>query len=141
MAKAKATPAPPPKKSRTPGEMVELFIKLRDHKKASDEEYKKSMERVNLAMEKLEAELLQHLIDQDATSLKAATGTVYRTTRVNASVENRAQFLEWLDQTGELDALDVKANKSFMESLLEAGKELPPGVKISAMHTIGVRRS
>ena len=126
---------------QTPAEKVQFYIRLRDHKKASDEEYKKSMERVNAAMDKLEAELLQILIDTGADSLACPNGTVYRNTQVSATVEDREAFLNYVMQNGEFEALDVKANKSFVRNMAEQNGEVPPGVKYTSMHTVGVRRA
>jgi hypothetical protein len=127
--------------TRTPAQMVEFYIKLRDHKRQCDEEYKKSMERVNLAMEKIEGELLTFLKENGSESLRCDSGTVYRKTQDSATVEDRQQFLDHVLQTGDFDALDVKANKTFIKTILEEGKQLPPGVKYTTMHTVGVRRS
>jgi hypothetical protein len=129
-------------KPMTPADMVSHYIRLRDYKKAADEEYKKSMERVNQAMDKLESQLLAHLQETGAQSLACAQGTVYRNTQYSASVESRDTFMEWvLADPERLEALDVKANKTFVKDMANEKGEVPPGVKFTQMHTVGVRRS
>lgn len=131
----------PAKKAATPAQMVEMYVKLRDHKRAAEEAFKSSMERVNLALEKLGNDLLQHLNDAGADSIKAKSGTVYKSTTTNCSVEDRDAFLEYV-QTNELwDALDVKANKTFVKEQMDAGNAIPPGVKVSQFVQVGVRRA
>jgi hypothetical protein len=125
-----------------PAEMVSHFIRLRDYKKAADEEYKKSMVKVNTAMAKLEGQMLAHLNETGGDSLSCPKGTVYRNTMYSASVESRETFLEWVLANPErLEALDVKANKTFVKEFAANSGEVPPGVKFTQMHTVGVRRS
>lgn len=124
----------------TPAEKLKQFLKLRDYKRASDEQYKKAMERVNLAMEKLEAELLHHLNEQEIDNLAVrGVGTVYKTTKVSCSVENPAEFMEWLKAEGQWDALDVKANKTFVQDMMKTGVT-PPGVKVSSVLSLGIQK-
>lgn len=126
----------------TPADMVDAYIRLRDHKKAADDEFKKSMEKVNLAMEKLEGKMLEFLQTSGGDSIKCKAGTVYRNTQYSASVDNRDAFLKWIEETGNSEALDVKANKTFVkEFVTNTGGDIPPGVKFTQMHTVGVRRS
>lgn len=124
---------------KTPAEMVRQYITLRDHKKAADAEFKKSMERVNLAMQRLEGELLQHLQDTGADSLACEAGTVYRNTQNSATVKDVGAFREWVVEHDNWDAVDLRANKVAIQQLLEDGIEVP-GVKFTSVHTVGVRR-
>jgi len=125
----------------TPEEMVRSYVRLRDHKEAADKEFKKSMERVRLGMDKLEAMLLKHLEDTGGTSLRCKdTGTVYIKTRETATVKDREVFLNFIQENEFWDALDARANKPFIkEYMTEQGKEVP-GVKWSAIKQVGIRR-
>lgn len=124
----------------TPAEMVENYIKLRDFKKAAEAEFKKSMERTNLGMEKLEGMMLKHLDEAGATSIACEAGTVYRNTQFSATVEDKQEFREWLLQSGEWEAIDWRANKTYVRQAVEEG-DVIPGVKHTAVFTVGVRRS
>lgn len=129
------------KPAMKPADMVASYIRLRDYKKQADDEYKKSMEKVNQAMEKLEGQMLNHLNESGADSIACGAGTVYRNTQYSASVENRDQFIEWvLAKPERLEALDVKANKTFVKDMASDAGEVPPGVKFTQMATVGVRR-
>lgn len=123
----------------TPREMVEAYIKLRDYKKKADDEFKKSMERVNKGMAVLESKLLAHLHETEANNVKTDDGTVYVITRTSAKVENPEEFLSFCRDSGLWEALDVRANKKFVEEHT-AKAALVPGVKLTSMQTVGVRR-
>lgn len=127
--------------SRTPAEMVDSYIKLRDFKKRAEEELKSSLERVNKAMEVLEGEMLDHLNQTGATSIACAAGTVYRNTQFSATVENRDEYLAHCRENDQWEALDIKANKTFVREYMEHNGSPPPGVKVTQIATVGVRRS
>jgi len=124
----------------TPAEKIAQYIKLRDYKKAAEDEFKKSLERVVEAMRKLEADLLEHLNQTGSDSLAAkGVGTVYRSKRESATVDDPLEFLAWVRDNEQWEALDIRANKTFVAELAEIG-DLPPGVKFSIDQTINVRR-
>jgi hypothetical protein len=116
--------------------MVSNYLRLRDHKKKAQDEFKKSMARVTEGMDKLEAQMLNHLNNTDTKNIPTEEGTAYIIKRFNASVKDRDAFLDWVISNGKWDALDVKANKKYVEDF---GDEVP-GVKVSTLNQIGVRR-
>lgn len=120
-------------------ERVASYIRLRDHKKLADEEFKKSMERVNAAMKKLEAEMLDELNQSGGKSFRSDAGTVYINVKTTATVEDRDVFLQEVIDKEIWDALDVRANKTVVREFADKGVALP-GVKITQVATVGVRR-
>lgn len=125
----------------TPAEKVAAYIKLRDFKKNAEKEFKDSMERPNKAMETLEAALLDELNRSGADSLSCPAGTVYKNMQLNSSIDDRVAFLAWLRANGDWEALDAKANKTFLKEFMEKNGDVPPGVKVSQIATVGIRRS
>lgn len=124
----------------TPAEMVELYIKLRDHKKAAEDEFHNSMERTRLGMEKLESMILAHLNDNGLDNIKCAAGTAYRKTEYSATVKDREAFLKFIQESGLWDLLDARANKKFTREYTEK-VAMVPGVEMSSISNVGVRRS
>jgi hypothetical protein len=125
----------------TPAEKVAAYIKLRDFKKSAEEEFKKSLQRPMEAMDKLEAELLEYLNTSGANSLACDAGTVYKNTQLSATVENREAFMDYIRKHDVWEALDVKANKSFVKDFMEEHGQPLPGLKVSQLATVGIRRS
>lgn len=122
-----------------PQERIDKYVKLRDYKKEADAEFKKSMERVNQAMTKLEGQLAVDLEESGGTSLTGASGTVYFTTKSTASVKDRDEFLRYVFQTKNLELLDVRANKKIVRELGTDGTVVP-GVTYTEIKQVGVRR-
>jgi len=125
----------------TPAERVAAYIRLRDYKKAAEEEFKNSLKRVIDAMEKLEGELLNDLNASGANSLSCDAGTVYKNTQLSATVENREAFREYVVKNNLWEAMDIKANKTFVKEFMEREGAPLPGVKVTQIATVGVRRS
>lgn len=125
----------------TPAERVAAYIRLRDYKKAAEEEFKNSLKRVIDAMEKLEGELLNDLNASGANSLSCDAGTVYKNTQLSATVENREAFREYVVKNDLWEAMDIKANKTFVKEFMEREGAPLPGVKVTQIATVGVRRS
>ncbi len=124
----------------TTAKKVAQYIRLRDYKEAANEEFKKSMVRVNIAMKTLEGELLQELKDMGVDHVGGDTGTVYRTTKMDCTVTDRDAYLNFCAENEDWDALDVKANKAYVRQRLDRGGDLPPGVKVTTYETVGIRR-
>lgn len=120
-------------------ERISNYIRLRAHKKAADGEFKKSMERVNAAMTKLEALLMKDINATGGNSLSGPAGTVYLTTKSTASVKDRDKFLRFVFSTKNLEVLDVRANKAVVRELNVAGTVVP-GVNYTESKVIGVRK-
>ena len=125
----------------TPAERVAAYIRLRDYKKAAEEEFKNSLKRVIDAMEKLESELLNDLNASGANSLSCDAGTVYKNTQLSATVENREAFREYVVKNDLWEAMDIRANKTFVKEFMEREGTPLPGVKVTQIATVGVRRS
>lgn len=125
----------------TPAEQVGAYIRLRDFKKSAEDEFKKSMTKVNTAMDKLEAELLDNLNTTGANSLSCDSGVVYKNTHLSATVENRDVFLTHVRKNELWEALDLKASKTFVKEYMEEHGVSLPGLKVTQVATVGVRRS
>lgn len=123
----------------TPKEMVDNYIKLRDYEKKAKAEFDKSMERVKKGKLKIENALLKHLNETEQNSIASYAGTAYIITRTSASVKDPEAFLSFVRDSGLWEALDVRANKKFVEDQT-AKAAMVPGVKLSSMNTVGVRR-
>src|SRR5690606_7564827 len=107
-------------------------------KKNAETEFKKSMERTNQAMEVLEAQLLDELNTSGANSLSCPSGTVYKTIQMSTSIDDRPAFLAYVRASGEWEALDAKANKTFIKEYMDKNNDVPPGVKVTQLATVGI---
>lgn len=122
------------------GQATELYIKLRDTKAEKDKAHKESLVKLVSAMDRLEAGLLEYLQISGTNSVASDAGTAYKSTQLSATVEDKTAFMSFVKQTEQFEALDIKANKTFVKEYMEDNQEAPPGIKVSQMATIGVQR-
>jgi hypothetical protein len=118
-------------------EKIEAYIRLRNHKKQAKEEFEKSLEKVNAAMEVLENQLLADLNELGSESVRSKSGTVYKRVETSVSVEDKEAFRAFAEEYGP-EIMDVRANKTVVRELTESGVTVP-GVKITSTTLIGVR--
>ena len=124
----------------TPGQATEAYIKLRDKKKERDDAHKDSLKPLVQMMDQIEAGLIEFLNASGSNSIASDHGTAYKAVQVSATVENKETFMAFVRETQQWEALDIKANKTFVKDYMEENEEVPPGVKVSQMQTIGVQR-
>lgn len=124
----------------TPGNATEMYIKLRDTKAEKDKAHKESLVKLVAAMDRIEAGLLEYLNASGANSIASDAGTAYKSEQLSATIEDKAAFMSFVRETEQFEALDIKANKTFVRAYMDENQETPPGVKTSVMQTVGVQR-
>lgn len=129
-----------PKSPPTIEQRIDQYVKLRDTIKDKDDAHKKAMEPYREALEKLNNLMLSHLNTIGADSVKASSGTVYRTTKRSASLEDGDAFMRHVITKEAWELLDRKANVSAVEAYVAENGVLPPGVKMTSTQVVGVRR-
>lgn len=123
------------------GTRIEQYIKLRDLIKERDDAHKQAMQPYREALEKLNGLMLDYLTQIGGDSVKSDAGTVYRTMKRSASLEDPDQFMRHVIGGEHWELLDRKANLSGVEAWVKENGVLPPGVKLTSMQVVGVRRS
>ena len=124
----------------SPAQATDMYIKLRDTKKEKDEAHKLACAKIVAAMDKLEGALLEFLDANGVQNVASAAGTVYKSTQLSATVADKDAFMAFVKDTDQYEALDIKANKTFVKDYLDENQEAPPGVKVSQINTVGVQR-
>jgi hypothetical protein len=127
-------------KSMNTSQLIETYLKLRDHKEKANTEFKKDMERVNQAMEKIENSLLKTLLDTGQTSTTSkGIGTAYIRRATNIKTEDRNALLKYALGERNLDLLDVRPNRTAVKEKIEKGESVP-GVKITQTNLVSIKR-
>ena len=120
---------------------VEQYVKLRDHidklKERHAEELKPFIETQNL----LSGWMLSFLERTGSQSIKTKAGSFYVTTRYSASLADADAFMKHVVSTGQFELLDRRANSTAVKDYIEKNKCPPPGVNMSAVQQVGVRRA
>lgn len=141
---AEATPAPAA--TAAPQQInietrIEQYVKLRDLIKEQDDAHKKKMEPYRNALEQLNSVLLNHLNNVGVDSAKTGAGTVYKTVKRSASLEDADAFMRHVIGGEHWELLERKANVTAVQAFVDENGVLPPGVKWTSTQVVGVRRS
>jgi hypothetical protein len=127
--------------SATVDKRVQQYVEIRDAIKAANEKHEASIQPLVEIQNLLTGWLQQFMETAGADNIKTKHGTCYNSTRYSASLADPEAFMKFVKDTNSYDLLDRKANVTAVKDYVETNKTLPPGVNLSAIKTVGVRRA
>lgn len=119
---------------------IEQYIGLRDKLKVIDEEHENRRKDYVQMMERVSGLIRSFMEANKLENLKTKAGTCYTSTRHTASLADPDAFMKFVIATNRFDLMDRRANATAIKEYVEAEKVLPPGVNLTALQTVGVRR-
>jgi hypothetical protein len=131
---------PPPPPTMTAAQMIEKYILLRDKKKEIDDANKKRLAPYNLALEQLEALLLDTLNQLGGDSIKTDTGTAYKSVLTSVKVNQWSKTLEYIRDNECWELLEARVSKTAVAAVIEESGAPIPGVTISQETSLNIRR-
>ena len=120
-------------------ELINKYIQIRDAKDGAKKIFTAATQRMTDALTKLDGLILKALDNEGLESAPTDFGTAYKKNRTSCSVKDRDEFYNFAVNTGNLEAIDMKANAKVVRELMNDGVDVP-GVKYSESVFIGVRR-
>ncbi len=120
---------------------VEQYIKVRDAIKAANDAHEASIKPLVELQNMLTGWMQNFMETAGADNIKTSSGTCYSSTRYSASLADPEAFMNFIKTTSNYDLLDRKANVTAVRDYVEEHGALPPGVNLSAIKTVGVRRA
>ena len=121
---------------------VKAFLKVRDTLAEYEEEYKKKIKEW-VDLKSLLEGWFNEFLDRagpGVTSIKTEHGTVGKSVRYTASVQDGAEFMQHVINNKEWDLLERRANATAVRAWMEQHQTECPGVRITPMRNITVRR-
>lgn len=120
---------------------IQQYVLLRDKIKELDDAHKEKMKPFKETLDGLNSVILDLLNKSGGDSIKTKFGTAYKTTKRSASLEDADLFMTFVRDKEAWDLLERKVSLTAAEAFAAENGILPPGVKVSAMSVVGVRRS
>jgi hypothetical protein len=120
---------------------VKQYVMVRDQIKVIEERHAKELENIKAIKDELTGIIQSCLEAVGAESIKTAEGTAYTTTRYTASLADPKAFMDYVIEYKKFDLMDRKANAPAVRDYVAETGSLPPGVTLSSIATIGVRRA
>lgn len=121
-------------------EVVSAYIKLRDQKTAVKTRHSEELAPINSKMYRLESWLLNQLNSSGSESVRTDAGTVYKSVRTSAKVEDWDVVLDYILANNLTHMLEKRVSKAAVEEFVEAQGEAPPGVSINREVCVNIRR-
>ena len=121
--------------------LIEKYVALRDKKQELEQAHKARVAQYRQVMDKIEAVIQEAFNESGAESMKTNAGTAYRSVRTSARVDDPEIFRKFVESNRAWAMMDARANKSAVEAYMDEHEAPPPGVSVTRMHTINIRRS
>jgi len=122
------------------GELTAKYVKLRDKIAELTKAFDEQLAPYKNLKNQLDAIFAGELGRTGAMSMRTEGGTISLTKRNSATLEDPLAFRTFVQNMGEWDLADVRANANAVEDYAQKNQQLPPGVKFSAIYTVSVRR-
>lgn len=119
------------------GQYIQLRDKIKEMDKRHEEERKPLLDLQNV----LSGWMMEFLEKTGGTAIKTKHGTVYLSTRYSASLADPDAFMNFVIENKLYDLLDRRANSTACKDYATEKGDLPPGVNLTALQTVGVRRA
>lgn len=120
---------------------VAQYVQVRDAIKTANDAHAEAIKPM-VELQNMLTGWLQTFMEQaGADSVKTSHGTCYSTTRYSASLADPEAFMKFVKENDLFDLLDRKANVTACRDYTEERGVTPPGVNLSSIKTVGVRRA
>jgi hypothetical protein len=118
---------------------IEWFVALRDQLREFDERTKIERAKITEPLDALEVKINEFLVNNKLENVKTACGTAYISRRHSAKIADPDVFKAFVHQ-GHFDLIDWRANATAVRTYIAEKKELVPGVTLSTIQSVGIRR-
>jgi len=122
-------------------DLIVKYVEIRNAKTKLQEQHKLAIAPYDDALAKLEGVFMQEMDRTGVDSVSARdAGTIYRTTRANASVADFEALKSFVLDHDAWELLQARVSTPAVEAYLEDTGDLPPGVNLSRVMKINVRK-
>jgi hypothetical protein len=121
-------------------QLVALYIQCRDFVKDANAKHEEKIANKKLAMRQIEGILQSFLTNTGQIRGAAKTGSFYTKTKYSATIKDKKEFIDYVLGCGNADLVDWKANAVAARDFEKENGAKLPGVEITAVASIGVRR-
>lgn len=122
--------------------LTKAYVKLRDARTALKREFDEKDNALKAKQERLEAEMLRFLQENNLDSVRTETGTFYRQEDITPTGSDWQLFYDWVAKNDAFDALERRIKKGFIKEYMETHEGgVPPGVSVYREYVVRVRRT
>jgi hypothetical protein len=122
-------------------ELIDKYIEIRDKKAQLKAEYDAKKNKMDDALDKIEAVILKTFDASGMDSAKTENGTAYTSRLVTATVADPDVFMRHVVETEAWHMIEKRCSKVGVEQYRAEHDEVPPGINWREERVVNVRRS
>ena len=122
-------------------ELIDKYIEIRDKKAQLKAEYDVKKNKMDDALDKIEAVILKTFDASGVDSAKTENGTAYTSRLVTATVADPDIFMQHVIATEAWHMIEKRCSKVGVEQYRAEHDEVPPGINWREERVVNVRRS
>jgi len=122
-------------------ELIDKYIEIRDKKAQLKAEYDVKKNKMDDALDKIEAVILKTFDASGMDSAKTENGTAYTSRLITATVADPDIFMQHVIATEAWHMIEKRCSKVGVEQYRAEHDEVPPGVNWREERVVNVRRS
>lgn len=115
------------------------YMALRSQKAEINEQHRLASAEVDRQMDLVEAYLLNYLNTSGLKNFAVGDATVYTETQFQASIGDKGALMDFIRQTGMPELLQSRVSSTALKQFIEAGNQVPPGIKVNQERVVRVR--
>lgn len=119
---------------------VGQYVTVRDIIRKMEARHEEELAEPKEILQKLGGVLQKFLDDNNLENLKTAAGTCYISTKWSAPLVDADAFMRFVIENAEFDLLERRASSTAVKDYVEKHNQLPAGVSLNALASVGVRR-
>lgn len=122
--------------------LVRAHLKIRDARTKLSREFDDADSALKAKQDRLEAEMLRFLNDNNTKSVRTESGTVYRAEDIRPVNTDWDTLYAWIKENDTFEALERRLKKTFVQDYMEEHNgAVPPGVSVARSFVARVRRN
>lgn len=125
----------------TAQQVVDGMKKIRERRSQLKKEFEEQDRKLREQWERGESWLMRHMQETGHKSFKVDGATVFTSTQTRYKVPDKEAFKQYLQQTGNLDLVQLRVNTTNMRELVKETENLPPGVDAEDVVSVNIRKS
>ena len=128
-------------KAMAKGERIEVYLAGRLRLEQEEKALKEKQAQLKELMDGIEQVFLSEMTEDDAQNYKCDAGTAYKVVKTSVTTADKPMFLNFVEEKGLQHMLDIRPLKSTVEEYIEENGEVPPGLNMSRIAVVQIRKS
>lgn len=125
----------------TPIELIRKHQELKRTKADMDETYRSQVAPYVEGMEVIENMLQAMMLEQGVKNFPTEAGTAYQSTTMHVKLDDRDKIVGFVKDTGKFDIFTNAISKEFVTGYIEENGAPPPGVGLTMISKVNVRKA